>query len=55
MTGLRLDTVEEAVADIAVGKAVVVVDDADRENEGDIIFAASRATPATCTTTSKDG
>ena len=42
---LRLDTVEEAVADIAAGKAVVVVDDEDRENEGDIIFAASRATP----------
>ncbi len=42
---LRLDTVEEAVADIAAGKPVVVVDDEDRENEGDIIFAASRATP----------
>jgi 3,4-dihydroxy 2-butanone 4-phosphate synthase/GTP cyclohydrolase II len=42
---LRLDTVEQAVADIAAGKAVVVVDDDDRENEGDIIFAASRATP----------
>jgi 3,4-dihydroxy 2-butanone 4-phosphate synthase/GTP cyclohydrolase II len=43
--GLRLDTVEEAIADIAAGKAVVVVDDEDRENEGDIIFAASKATP----------
>ena len=41
-----LDTVERAVADIAAGRAVVVVDDADRENEGDIIFAASKATPA---------
>jgi 3,4-dihydroxy 2-butanone 4-phosphate synthase/GTP cyclohydrolase II len=37
-------SVEEAIADIAAGKAVVVVDDADRENEGDIIFAAAKAT-----------
>lgn len=42
---VRLDTVEDAIADIAAGKAVVVVDDEDRENEGDIIFAASKATP----------
>ena len=43
--GIRLDSVERAIADIAAGKAVVVVDDEDRENEGDIIFAASKATP----------
>jgi 3,4-dihydroxy 2-butanone 4-phosphate synthase/GTP cyclohydrolase II len=42
---IRLDSVEEAVADIAAGKAIVVVDDEDRENEGDIIFAAAKATP----------
>ncbi|KRB75793.1 3,4-dihydroxy-2-butanone 4-phosphate synthase [Nocardioides sp. Root190] len=42
---VRLDSVERAVADIAAGRAVVVVDDEDRENEGDIIFAASKATP----------
>ena len=42
---VRLDTVERAIADIARGKAVVVVDDEDRENEGDIIFAAAKATP----------
>ncbi len=41
-----LDTIERAVADIAAGRAVIVVDDEDRENEGDIIFAASKATPA---------
>lgn len=41
----RFDTVERAVADIAAGKAVVVVDDEDRENEGDLIFAAEMATP----------
>jgi 3,4-dihydroxy 2-butanone 4-phosphate synthase / GTP cyclohydrolase II len=44
-SGVRLDPVERAIADIAAGKAVVVVDDEDRENEGDIIFAASKATP----------
>ena len=42
---VRLDPVERAIADIVLGKAVVVVDDEDRENEGDIIFAASKATP----------
>lgn len=41
----RLDPVERAIADIAAGRAVVVVDDEDRENEGDIIFAAAKATP----------
>src|SRR5271165_3885473 len=41
----RLDSVERAVADIAAGKAVVVIDDEDRENEGDLIFAAEKATP----------
>ncbi len=43
---VRLDTVEQAVADMAAGKAVVVVDDEDRENEGDLIFAASKSTAA---------
>ncbi len=42
---VRLDPVADAIADIAAGKAVVVVDDPDRENEGDLIFAASKATP----------
>ncbi|MDP9433543.1 MAG: bifunctional 3,4-dihydroxy-2-butanone-4-phosphate synthase/GTP cyclohydrolase II [Actinomycetota bacterium] len=41
----RFGTIPEAIADIAAGKAVVVVDDADRENEGDLIFAAEKATP----------
>ncbi|HEU0100962.1 MAG TPA: bifunctional 3,4-dihydroxy-2-butanone-4-phosphate synthase/GTP cyclohydrolase II [Mycobacteriales bacterium] len=40
-----LDTIARAVKDIAAGKAVVVVDDEDRENEGDLIFAAELATP----------
>ncbi len=42
---VRLDTVEEALAEIAAGRAVVVVDDEERENEGDLIFAASKSTP----------
>ncbi|MQA64045.1 MAG: bifunctional 3,4-dihydroxy-2-butanone-4-phosphate synthase/GTP cyclohydrolase II [Actinophytocola sp.] len=37
--------IERAIADIAEGKPVVVVDDEDRENEGDLIFAAEKATP----------
>ncbi|WP_326559426.1 bifunctional 3,4-dihydroxy-2-butanone-4-phosphate synthase/GTP cyclohydrolase II [Micromonospora sp. NBC_01796] len=37
--------IEEAIAQIAAGRPVVVVDDADRENEGDLIFAAELATP----------
>ena len=41
---IRLDSVEQAIADIAAGKPVVVVDDETRENEGDIIFAAEKAT-----------
>lgn len=41
-----LDPIARAVQDIAAGKAVVVVDDEDRENEGDLIFAATKATPA---------
>lgn len=45
MAVIELDSVERAIADIAAGKAVVVVDDEDRENEGDIIFAAELATP----------
>ncbi|MFJ8039693.1 bifunctional 3,4-dihydroxy-2-butanone-4-phosphate synthase/GTP cyclohydrolase II [Kitasatospora sp. NPDC096147] len=40
-----LDPVERAIADIGLGRPVVVVDDEDRENEGDIVFAASAATP----------
>ncbi len=40
-----LDAVERAVDDIRAGRAVIVVDDEDRENEGDIVFGASMATP----------
>ncbi|WP_434994480.1 3,4-dihydroxy-2-butanone-4-phosphate synthase [Arthrobacter sp. Ld5] len=49
MTGaapVRLDPIGDAIDAIAAGRAVVVVDDEDRENEGDIVFAAQDATPA---------
>ncbi|NLU70693.1 bifunctional 3,4-dihydroxy-2-butanone-4-phosphate synthase/GTP cyclohydrolase II [Streptomyces sp. HNM0574] len=42
---LALDPVERAVADIAAGRPVVVVDDESRENEGDLVIAAEKATP----------
>src|SRR5215470_13858032 len=40
-----LSSIDRAIADIAAGRPVIVVDDEDRENEGDLIFAAERATP----------
>ena len=43
--GVFLDDVEDAIAAMRAGQPVVVVDDEDRENEGDLIFAASKATP----------
>lgn len=42
---LKLDKIEDAIAEIAAGRPVVVVDDEDRENEGDLIMAAEAATP----------
>lgn len=41
----QLDSIEEAIADIRAGKIVLVVDDEDRENEGDMICAAELVTP----------
>lgn len=42
---MPISTIEEALEDIRQGKAIVVVDDADRENEGDLAIAAERVTP----------
>ncbi|MEU7825636.1 bifunctional 3,4-dihydroxy-2-butanone-4-phosphate synthase/GTP cyclohydrolase II [Catellatospora sp. NPDC049133] len=42
---MSLNTIEDAIAAIKAGKPVIVVDDEDRENEGDLIFAAELATP----------
>ena len=40
-----LNTIEEAIIDIKQGKMIIVVDDEDRENEGDLVVAAEKATP----------
>ena len=45
MEELKLNTIEEAIADFREGKFVIVVDDEDRENEGDLIVAAEKITP----------
>jgi 3,4-dihydroxy 2-butanone 4-phosphate synthase/GTP cyclohydrolase II len=42
---IKLDSIEEAIQDFREGKMVVVVDDEDRENEGDLIVAAEKITP----------
>lgn len=42
---IRLDSIESAIADFKAGKMVIVVDDEDRENEGDLIVAAEKITP----------
>ena len=41
----QFNTIEEAIAEIAAGRMVVVVDDEDRENEGDLIIAVEKVTP----------
>lgn len=45
MSEIKLNTIEEAVEDIKNGKVIIVVDDEDRENEGDFICAAESVTP----------
>src|SRR4051812_5920892 len=43
----EFDTVDDVVSDVAKGKLVIVTDDADRENEGDLVMAAEKATAKT--------
>ena len=50
-----LDTIESAIEDIKAGKLVVVVDDEDRENEGDFITASRNVTPEVINFMSKHG
>jgi 3,4-dihydroxy 2-butanone 4-phosphate synthase/GTP cyclohydrolase II len=45
MEDIKLNTIEEAIADIKAGKVIIVVDDEDRENEGDFLTAARNVTP----------
>ena len=44
-TKIQLNTIEEAIEDIRQGKIIIVVDDEDRENEGDFLAAAEKVTP----------
>ena len=50
-----LNTIEEAIADLQSGKVIIVVDDEDRENEGDFVTAARNATPEIINFMSKFG
>ena len=45
MNDFKLNTIEEAVEDLRNGKLIIVVDDEDRENEGDFVAAAEKMTP----------
>ncbi len=52
---ITLNTIEEAIADIRKGKVIIVVDDENRENEGDFIAAAQKVTPEMINFMSKHG
>ena len=45
-TAPQFDSIEAVLKDIRAGKLVIVTDDADRENEGDLVMAAEKVTPA---------
>lgn len=47
LSKIQLNTIEEAIEDIRLGKVIIVVDDENRENEGDFLAAAELATPET--------
>lgn len=55
MNTYHFNTIEEALEDIRKGKMVVVVDDEDRENEGDLVVAAEKVTPAIINFMAKHG
>ncbi len=52
---IKLDLIEEAISDIRSGKMIIVVDDEDRENEGDFICAAEAITPEIVNFMTKEG
>jgi 3,4-dihydroxy 2-butanone 4-phosphate synthase / GTP cyclohydrolase II len=52
---IAFDPIEEALAEIRAGRVVIVVDDEDRENEGDLILAAAKATPESINFLAKHG
>src|ERR1700722_3105991 len=51
----HFDSIESVIADLRKGKMVIVVDDADRENEGDLIMSAQHVTPAAVNFMAKHG
>ena len=51
----QFDSIESAIKDIARGRMVIVVDDADRENEGDLVMAAEKVTPQAINFMAKHG
>src|SRR5215469_6570561 len=53
--GKKFDSIESVIADVRKGKTVIVVDDADRENEGDLILAAQHVTPGAVNFMAKHG
>ena len=55
MEEFKLNTIEEAIADFREGKFLIVVDDEDRENEGDFIIAAEKITPEAVNFMLKEG
>ena len=55
MTKYKFNTIEEALEDIRKGKMIVVVDDEDRENEGDLVIAAEKVTPSIINFMAKHG
>ena len=54
-TKIRLDSIEDAIADIKAGKLIIVVDDEDRENEGDMIGASQTITPELVNLMAREG
>src|SRR3954468_23286375 len=52
---IKLDSIEDALSDIRNGKLIIVVDDEDRENEGDFICAAEAITPEIVNFMTKEG
>jgi len=55
MKEFKLNTIEEAIEEIKNGKIIIVVDDEDRENEGDFVAAAEKVTPEMINFMSKEG
>ncbi|RMD47110.1 MAG: bifunctional 3,4-dihydroxy-2-butanone-4-phosphate synthase/GTP cyclohydrolase II [Aquificota bacterium] len=53
--GFKFSSIEEAIEDIKNGKMVIVVDDPDRENEGDLVMAAEKITPEAINFMAKEG